>query len=100
VANSTQLAIYCEAENCNRAAYAVMEKKMRVKEPRARTQLIKDTISDEHKQKVFEAVGQADFDLATTDWLTKRVISLPMHTELEEEQLNYITTEVLNYINQ
>lgn len=53
-----------------------------------------------HKQKVFEAFGQADFDLATTDWLTKRVISLPMHTELEEEQLNYITTEVLNYINQ
>jgi len=56
VANSTQLAIYCEAENCNRAAYAVMEKKMRVKEPRARTQLIKDTISDEHKQKVFDKV--------------------------------------------
>ena len=56
VANSTQLAIYCEAENCNRAAYAVLEKKMRVKEPRARTQLIKDTISDEHKQKVFDKV--------------------------------------------
>nr|MCU0322578.1 DegT/DnrJ/EryC1/StrS family aminotransferase [Chitinophagaceae bacterium] len=53
-----------------------------------------------HKQKVFEAFGQADFDLATTDWLTKRVISLPMHTELDEEQLKYITTELLNYINQ
>lgn len=56
VANSTQLAIYCEAEACDRAAYAVMEKKMRVKEPKARTQLIKDTISDEHKQKVFDKV--------------------------------------------
>lgn len=56
VATSTQLAIYCEAENSNRAAYVVMEKKMRVKEPRARTQLIKDTISDEHKQKVFDKV--------------------------------------------
>lgn len=52
-----------------------------------------------HKQKVFEAFGQAEFNLATTDWLTERVISLPMHTELEEEQLQYITTEVLNYIN-
>ncbi len=56
VANSTQLAIYCEAEACDRAAYAVMEKKMRVKEPRARTQLIKDAISDEYKQKVFDKV--------------------------------------------
>lgn len=52
-----------------------------------------------HKQKVFEAFGQAEFNLATTDWLTERVISLPMHTELEEDQLQYITTEVLNYIN-
>jgi hypothetical protein len=56
VATSTQLAIYCEAENSNRAAYVVMEKKLRVKEPRARTQIIKDTISDEHKQKVFDKV--------------------------------------------
>jgi len=56
VANSTQLAIYCEAENSNRAAYIVMEKKMRIKEPRARTQLIRDVISDEQKQKVFDKV--------------------------------------------
>ena len=56
VANSTQLAIYCEAENCDRAAYAVMEKKMRVREPRARTQLIRDVVSDEQKQKVFDKV--------------------------------------------
>lgn len=52
-----------------------------------------------HKQKVFEAFGQAEFNLATTDWLTESVISLPMHTELEADQLEYITTEVLNYIN-
>jgi hypothetical protein len=54
VANSVQLSIYCEAESCSNAAYAVMEKKMRVKDPRARTQLIKDEISDEQKQKVFD----------------------------------------------
>lgn len=54
VANSIQLAIYCEAEACDRAAYAVMEKKMRLKEPKARTQLIKDSVSDEQKQKVFD----------------------------------------------
>ena len=56
VANSTQLAIYCEAEACDRASYAVLEKKMRLKEPKARTQLIKDNISDEQKQKVFDKV--------------------------------------------
>lgn len=56
VANSIQLAIYCEAEACDRAAYVVLEKKMRLKEPKARTQLIKDSIPDEHKQKVFDKV--------------------------------------------
>lgn len=54
VANSVQLAIYCEAETCDRGAYAVMEKKMRIREPKARTQLIKDKVSDEQKQKVFD----------------------------------------------
>ena len=52
-----------------------------------------------HKQKVFASFGGATYNLETTDWLTKRVISLPMHTELDEEQLKYITTQVLNYIN-
>lgn len=56
VANSTQLAIYCEAEACDRGAYAVMEKKMRLKEPKARTQLIKDIVPDDQKQKVFDKV--------------------------------------------
>jgi dTDP-4-amino-4,6-dideoxygalactose transaminase len=52
-----------------------------------------------HKQKMFEAFGLQDYDLPTTDWLTERVISIPMHTELDEEQLNYITTEILNFLN-
>ncbi len=52
-----------------------------------------------HKQKVFESFGLDAYNLAVTDWLTERVISLPMHSELDEEQLTYITTEVLNYIN-
>lgn len=56
VANSIQLAIYCEAENCDRAGYSVMEKALRVREPRARTQLIIDTVTEEQKQKVFDKV--------------------------------------------
>jgi hypothetical protein len=54
VATSTQLAIYCEAENCDRGAYAVIQKKMRLKDPKARTQLIKGEVSDGQKQKVFD----------------------------------------------
>ena len=52
-----------------------------------------------HKQKVFASVGLNNVNLETTDWLTERVISLPIHTELDEEQLSYITTQVLNFIN-
>jgi UDP-2-acetamido-2-deoxy-ribo-hexuluronate aminotransferase len=52
-----------------------------------------------HKQKMFASFGGAAYDLQVTDWLTERVISLPIHTEMEEEQLNYITQNVLQFIN-
>lgn len=53
-----------------------------------------------HRQKMFEAFGGLDYQLETTDWLTERVISLPMHTELDEEQLAFISGHVLDYVNQ
>ena len=53
-----------------------------------------------HRQKMFAHVGSASNDLAVTDWLTERVISLPMHTELDTEQLNFISEKVLEFINQ
>lgn len=52
-----------------------------------------------HKQKMFEQFGVASLEMPVTDWLTTRVISLPMHTELDEEQLAFITSKVLEYIN-
>jgi dTDP-4-amino-4,6-dideoxygalactose transaminase len=52
-----------------------------------------------HRQKMFEAFGGAQFELKTTDWLTERVLSLPMHTELSNEQLQFITSKVLEFIN-
>jgi UDP-2-acetamido-2-deoxy-ribo-hexuluronate aminotransferase len=52
-----------------------------------------------HQQKMFEQFGVASLDMPVTDWLTKRVISLPMHTELDEEQLAFITSKVLEFIN-
>ena len=52
-----------------------------------------------HRQQMFAAVGGSSYHLETTDWLTERVISLPMHTELDEDQLQTISTAVLEYIN-
>jgi dTDP-4-amino-4,6-dideoxygalactose transaminase len=52
-----------------------------------------------HRQKMFEAFGGSKFQLTTTDWLTERVLSLPMHTELNDEQLAHITGKVLDFIN-
>jgi dTDP-4-amino-4,6-dideoxygalactose transaminase len=52
-----------------------------------------------HRQQMFAAFGGNDYNLETTDWLTDRVISLPMHTELEEEQLQLITSEVLKFLS-
>ncbi len=52
-----------------------------------------------HRQKMFAAFGGADYQLNKTDWLTHRVISLPIHTEMDEEQQEYIVTKVLEYIN-
>jgi len=52
-----------------------------------------------HQQKMFTSFGLGDIELPVTDWLTKRVISLPIHTEMEEEQLHYITSNVLEFLN-
>jgi len=52
-----------------------------------------------HRQQMFASSSMPEFDLEVTDWLTERVISLPVHTEMDEEQLSYITYHVLNFIN-
>lgn len=51
-----------------------------------------------HKQKMFATFGVSDMDLPVTDWLTTRVISLPMHTELSEEQQQYICDSIIEYV--
>lgn len=52
-----------------------------------------------HKQDMFKSFGLPTYQLETTDWLTERVISLPVHTEMDTEQLTYITETVLNFVN-
>ncbi len=52
-----------------------------------------------HRQEMFASFGSADLQLPVTDALTYAVISLPIHTEMDQEQLKYITTTVLVYLN-
>jgi len=53
-----------------------------------------------HRQKMFSQFNSSSTELPVTDWLTERVISLPMHTEMDEEQINFITSSVLKFANQ
>ena len=52
-----------------------------------------------HRQKMFSAFGSATTELPVTDYLTSCVLSLPIHTEIQEEQLAYITSTIVEYIN-
>jgi dTDP-4-amino-4,6-dideoxygalactose transaminase len=52
-----------------------------------------------HRQKMFASFGSSSVDLPVTDWLTERVISLPVHTEMDDEQLQHITSAVLAYVD-
>lgn len=51
-----------------------------------------------HRQQMFAAYHSSDFELPHTDWLTPRVLSLPIHTEMDPEQIEYITSSILEYI--
>ncbi|MGB0403131.1 MAG: DegT/DnrJ/EryC1/StrS family aminotransferase [Salibacteraceae bacterium] len=52
-----------------------------------------------HEQKSFEGRFEERVSLANTDYLKERVMSLPMHTELDNEQLKFITDSVIEFIN-
>lgn len=53
-----------------------------------------------HRQQMFAAFGGNNYQLPETDWLTERVISLPMHTEMDTDQLVFISGKVLEFMNQ
>ncbi len=52
-----------------------------------------------HKQKAYQDSRYKDEDFPVTNRLVQEVISLPMHTELEDEQIGYITESVIEFIN-
>ncbi len=52
-----------------------------------------------HKQKAYEDDRYNEADFPVTNQLVKEVISLPMHTELDDEQINHITQLVIGFVN-
>ena len=53
-----------------------------------------------HLQKAYIDPRYKEGDFPVTEALSHQVISLPMHTELDKEQLAYITTSVLEFFKQ
>ncbi|MBC7554780.1 MAG: DegT/DnrJ/EryC1/StrS family aminotransferase [Taibaiella sp.] len=53
-----------------------------------------------HKQNMLKEFVTGSFELPVTDRLQDKVISLPMHTELTEEELEHITKNLLDIIAQ
>lgn len=51
------------------------------------------------KQKAYDTGGYNDADFPNTNKLIEEVLSLPMHTELDEEQLEFITNTVKEFFN-
>lgn len=52
-----------------------------------------------HSQKAYTDKRYNEADFPVTNELKNTVISLPMHTELDEEQLEFITKTVIDFIN-
>jgi len=52
-----------------------------------------------HNQKAYQDSRYNESDFTVTNQLIKEVISLPMHTELDDEQIEYITSKVIEFIN-
>lgn len=52
-----------------------------------------------HKQKAYVDKRYNDADFKVTNQLSKEVISLPMHTELDNSQIEFITTSVLEFLS-
>jgi len=53
-----------------------------------------------HLQKAFKHLNYKAGDFPASEYLCKSVLSLPMHTELTEEELAYISQSVLEYFTQ
>jgi len=51
-----------------------------------------------HSQKAYADVRYNEADFPVTNQLVKEVIALPMHTELDDEQIKFITDSVIEFL--
>jgi dTDP-4-amino-4,6-dideoxygalactose transaminase len=51
-----------------------------------------------HSQKAYLDARYKEEDFPVTNRLVKEVISLPMHTELDDEQIKFITDSILEFL--
>lgn len=51
-----------------------------------------------HSQKAYKDERYDEKEFAVTNQLVEEVISLPMHTELDQEQIDYITSEIIKVV--
>ncbi len=52
-----------------------------------------------HQQKMFEAIDSSSLRLPVTEQICERVLSLPIHTEMDEDQLNFIISNVNEFFD-
>lgn len=52
-----------------------------------------------HEQKAYKSERYANSDFSVTNQLSREVLSLPMHTELSQEQINYISASIIEFLN-
>ncbi len=52
-----------------------------------------------HVQKAYSILGYKEGDFPVAEAACKTVLSLPMHTEMEEDQADYITMKITNFFN-
>jgi dTDP-4-amino-4,6-dideoxygalactose transaminase len=50
-----------------------------------------------HLQEAYKYLGYKEGDFPLAEQLSREVLSLPMHTEMDEDQLQYITDAILEY---
>ena len=52
-----------------------------------------------HVQEAYKYLGYKENDFPVTTLLCKEVLSLPMHPDMEQEQIDYITLNILNFFS-
>lgn len=53
-----------------------------------------------HRQKAYRDERYREEDFVVTNQLVREVISLPMHTELDDRQIEHISGLIINFLNQ